>query len=154
MTDEPSLSVEIRLVGPATTGLLARIADDVFDEPAHQAALATFAAEPGHALFVALADVGVVGQVRGMVHQQPDRRPDLYIDNLGVAPKWQRRGIGTRLIRALLAWGTERQCETVWVATETENGVAQAFYASLGLTQRQACVVLSRDLATIMRGKG
>ncbi len=153
MTDARGLSVEIRQVGPDTAYILARIVDDVFDEPVTSATLDGFAVAAGHALFVAVADVGVVGQIRGMVHVQPDRRSDLYIDNLGVAPKWQRRGIATRLVRALLAWGTDRQCETVWVATETDNGVAQAFYAAMGLSQRQECVVLSHDLATITRGR-
>ena len=144
-------SIEIRLLGAGETARLGRVADDVFDEPLVASALAAFVAAAGHACFLAMAGALVVGQVRGMVHQQPDRAPDLYIDNLGVAPGWQRRGIATRLVEALMDWGRDRGCETVWVATETDNETAQAFYASLGLSQRQSCVVLSHPLATLPR---
>lgn len=144
-----SATVEILRVGIGDIARLTSVADDVFDEPALASAMAKFVDAAHHALFVALEDECVVGQIRGMVHHQPDRAPDLYVDNLGVAPPKQRRGIATRLTLELLRWGRESGCETVWVATETDNDTALAFYASMGLSQRQTCVVLSQPLATV-----
>lgn len=114
-------------------GVLGNVAEDVFDGPVSPATSAAFLSAPGHALFVALSDAVVIGQVRGMVHLQPDEPSQLYIDNLGVTPAEHRKGVATALVRALLTWGREQGCESVWVAAQIEDERAQAFYASLGL---------------------
>lgn len=128
---------EIVLVTPERRVLLSgSIADDVFDDDMDADALATFLDAPGHALFVALEDGVVVGQARGCVHLQPDGPPQLYIDNLGVAPAHKRRGIATGLVRALMAWGRSQDCALVWVSTEPDNAEGLAFYRSLGLAAK------------------
>jgi len=127
-------AVEIHHITPANLSLLDTVALDVFDEPLKPAALTAFVNAPGHAMFVAIDGVRVVGQARGLIQHQPDTSPVLYIDNLGVNPAHQRRGIATRLVAALRAWAKEHGATTVWVATETDNDQAKAFYAALGLT--------------------
>ncbi len=119
-------------VTPRDAGVLGNVAEDVFDGPVSPASAAAFLAAPGHALFVALSDAVVVGQVRGMVHLHPDEPSQLYIDNLGVTPTEHRKGVATALVRALLAWGRDQGCGIVWVAAESDDKTAQAFYASLG----------------------
>jgi aminoglycoside 6'-N-acetyltransferase I len=71
-----------------------------------------------------------------VVHKQPDGAPHLYIDNLGVAPAEQRQGLGRILLVSLLAWGKQYGCELCWVATETDNAQALAFYAATGFEQK------------------
>jgi len=114
--------------------LLNSVAPDVFDAPINAAHLAAFLAEPNHAMFVATDADTVIGQARGMIHHSPDDAPVLYIDNLGVAPSHQRRGIATRLVAVLGEWANTKDATTVWVATETDNEQAKGFYAALGLT--------------------
>ncbi len=110
--------------------LLDAVDEDVFDHAITPEQLEAFLAAPGHALFVAVEDGVVVGHVRGIVHVQPDRASDLYIDNLGVAGNQRRKGIATRLIRELANWGKAEGCTYAWVATEPDNDQGIGFYTA------------------------
>jgi ribosomal protein S18 acetylase RimI-like enzyme len=83
-------------------------------------------------MVVALQDGVVVGQARGVIHLHPDEEDELYVDNLGVTPALHRRGVGRRLMDALIAWGKERGCTHGWVATESDNAPAIGLYRALG----------------------
>jgi aminoglycoside 6'-N-acetyltransferase I len=127
------MSAEIRRVGPGDEGLLANVAGDVFDEAIDPARLTRFLAEPRHLMVLAIAEDGlVVGQARAIIHLSPDEPDGLYIDNMGVDPAFQRRGLGGRLLDELLAWGRERGCAFAWLATETDNAPARGLYSSRG----------------------
>jgi ribosomal protein S18 acetylase RimI-like enzyme len=64
------------------------------------------------------------------VHHHPNGRPtELYIDELGVTPDFQRLGIARRLLDAMLALGRELGCREAWVGTEPDNAAARALYA-------------------------
>lgn len=127
-----TMQAEIIKVTRETSSRLSRIAVDVFDAEPTPAYLDVYLTIPTHALFIAIADDMVVGQVRGALHYQPDKPVELYIDNLGVTPDLKRRGIGARLVKALLAWGQEHDCKSAWLATETDNDEARAFYDAFG----------------------
>jgi ribosomal protein S18 acetylase RimI-like enzyme len=115
--------------------MFARIAEDVFDHAVDGQVLAAFLATPGHHLIVALNGDTIVGQVAAMVHRHPDRRPtELYIDEVGVAPAFQRRGIARALLDAMLALGRSLGCAEAWVGTEHDNLPAKALYAARGAT--------------------
>ncbi len=120
----------IHHITPANTALLANVDPDIFDHAIDPAHLAVYVADPRHAMFVAMEDDLVIGQIRGSVHLQPDRASDLYIDNLGTAPALQRRGIAAAMMKAMLAWGEAQGCTYAWVATETDNEQAKGFYAA------------------------
>lgn len=126
------METQIIRLDPANAAILARVAVDVFDGPIDTDLLAAYLAEPGHLMVLAVADGSVVGQARGMVQRHPDHGPALYIDNLGVTPTLRRRGIATRLLDELTAWGRERGCEDAWVATEADNDAARATYSRRG----------------------
>lgn len=128
------MTFAIHHITPNTTALLSHVDPDVYDHAIDPARVAAYAADPLHAMFVAVEDGLVVGQIRGSVHLQPDRAPDLYIDNLGTAPSRQRRGIASELMRAILAWGESKGCTYAWVATETDNDQAKGFYAAQAFT--------------------
>jgi ribosomal protein S18 acetylase RimI-like enzyme len=128
------MGVSIIEVTPATTGLLENVDPDVFDHPIDPSRLAAYVADPLHVMFVAVEDFLVVGQIRGSIHLQPDRAPDLYIDNLGTSPARQRRGIAAAMIAALIEWGKGQGCTFAWVATETDNSGAIGFYAAQNFT--------------------
>lgn len=130
------MTVQVRLVGPADAVLLDRVADDVFDGDIRRDLLAAYLADPAHAMAVALADGVVVGQARAILNRQPDAPTALFLDNLGVAPGWKRRGIATRLVRALMEWGRERGCAEIWVPVEADNAEATGFYRSLRFATR------------------
>jgi ribosomal protein S18 acetylase RimI-like enzyme len=123
---------EIRIVGAGDTALFARIADDVFDEPMQTERLAAYLAAPDHHLVVAIHDGTVVGQLAAVIHRHPDQATELYIDNLGVAPAFQRRGVARCLLDTMLALGKERGCEKAWVGTEFDNVPARRLYEAGG----------------------
>ena len=78
---------------------------------------------------VAIVGGEIVGQVAAVVHRHPDGRPtELYIDEVGVAPAFQRRGIARSLLDAMLAFGKELGCQEAWVGTEPDNVAAKALY--------------------------
>ncbi len=128
------MGISIVKVTAANAALLGRVDPDVFDHEIDPARIAAYVADALHAMFVAVDGDLVVGQIRGSVHLQPDRGPDLYIDNLGTAPSHQRRGIATDMIQAMLDWGTAQGCGYAWVATETDNDGAKGFYAAQNFT--------------------
>ena len=126
------MEVQIIRVGPDQSGLLDRVAEDVFDRRIDLAHLSAYLAEPSHLMVVAVANGEVVGQARGVVHRQPDEQPELYIDNLGVAPARKREGIATRLLDDLTVWSRSLGCVQAWVLTEDDNGSARALYEGRG----------------------
>jgi aminoglycoside 6'-N-acetyltransferase I len=126
------MPVEIRRIGAGDAGLLARVADDVFDDDIDPARTAAYLAEKNHMLIVAIEDGVVVGQTAGMVHRHVDQPTELYIDNLGVTPDLRRRGIARRLVEDLIAWGKAQGCEEAWVGTEPDNEAARGLYVAMG----------------------
>jgi ribosomal protein S18 acetylase RimI-like enzyme len=128
------MTFTIQQLTSANTALLSRLDPDVFDHDIKPDRLAAYVTDQRHALFVAVDDGLVVGQIRGSVHLQPDRASDLYIDNLGTAPSHQRRGIASALMKAMLDWGKAHDCSYAWVATETDNEGAKGFYAAQHFT--------------------
>jgi ribosomal protein S18 acetylase RimI-like enzyme len=124
--------IDVKRLGPGDASVLDRVAADVFDEPINKKRLAVYLREPSHFLFVAICEGEVVGQARGMIHLHPDMDDELYIDNLGVTPAFQRQGIGTMLIKTLLKAGKDRGCKEAWVGTEEGNLAARKLYESLG----------------------
>jgi aminoglycoside 6'-N-acetyltransferase I len=124
------VSAEIIRVRPEHASLFARIAPEVFDHDVAPAGLADYLAQPGHHLFVAVADGLIVGQLSAVVHRHPDRRPtELYVDEVGVSPAYQRRRIASALIDAAFALGRSLGCTEAWLATEPDNDPARALYA-------------------------
>jgi ribosomal protein S18 acetylase RimI-like enzyme len=124
--------VAIRLLGPDDAGVLERVAEDVFDGPVDPRWTAEFLADARHELAVALDDDVVVGMASGLIYVHPDKPPELWINEVGVAPTHQRRGLGRRLLDALFARGRERGCAQAWVLTERTNAAARALYARSG----------------------
>ncbi|GLQ17135.1 GNAT family N-acetyltransferase [Maritalea porphyrae] len=114
--------------------LLNNVAEDVFDYEISSEHLGRYLDQAGHKLFVAIAAGVVVGQIRGMIHYQPDEPPHLYIDNLGVAPTHKRQGIARALFVALTSWAKSKGCSSFWVATECDNDEGNGFYRGIKLS--------------------
>ena len=126
------MDVRIVRVGPEQTGLLDRVAEDVFDARIDLGRLAAYVADPSHLMVVAVSNGEVVGQARGVIHRHPDQPTELYIDNLGVTPLRKREGIATLLLDELVAWARAEGCEQAWVGTEPDNEPARALYQGRG----------------------
>ena len=126
------MSYEIKRLTPADASIFDRVADEVFDEPIHPERLAAYLADPRHHMFVAIADGQVVGQCAAVTYQHPDKPAEMFIDEVGVATDYRRRGIARKLLDAMLALGKSMGCEEAWVGTEHDNKPARALYESYG----------------------
>lgn len=138
--------IVIRHVGPDDAALFGKVDADVFDDGIVPGRLAVYLRNPSHLMVVAIEGDVIVGQIAAVIHHHPDLPDDLYIDNLGVAPRLHRRGIGSRLLKAAFALGRARGCETAWVATETGNGPARALYRALGPVEDATVAYFQYDL--------
>ncbi len=119
-------------------GLLDRVAEDVFDEPVRPDRLAGYLAGPGHIMLVAVSGGIVVGQCAAVVHRHPDKVAELYIDEVGVSPAFQRKGIARAMVETMLAIGKELGCGEAWVGTEPDNLPARGLYERLGVRSDEA----------------
>lgn len=120
-----------RVTGDDAT-LFERVADEVFDEAVDPTRLAAYLAAPGHVMVIALAGDTIVGQAAAVLHFHPDKVSEIYIDEVGVSPAWQRQGIARRMVEELFAIGRERGCEEAWVGTELDNQPARRLYRTSG----------------------
>lgn len=127
-------------VNSVNCDLLDRYDPDAFDEPIDPERLAACVADPDRILLVAVLDGVVVGQVLAAFHRHPDKAPECYVDDLGVADSAQRQGIGTRLIDKIAEIAKAQGVEELWLATEETNQVARSFYEAIGMEGRMAWV--------------
>lgn len=137
--------VVIRVLGPDDVAILDRVADDVFDYAVDPHWTAEFLADPRHHLVVALDARVVVGMASAVHYVHPDKPPELWVNEVGVAPTHHRQGIGRRMLEALFAHGRQLGCHQAWVATEPSNTAARALYAAVDGTE-EPTVIFTFDL--------
>ena len=127
------MSVEVRVLGPGDAELLLHhAADGVFDHPVDAKLTAEFLNDPRHAICVAIDDGVVVGMASGVRYVHPDKAPELWINEVGVAESHRRRGLAKAILAELLAQARREGCHEAWVQTDETNAAARALYASAG----------------------
>lgn len=136
--------IKICRVGPADAVMLDRLAEDVFNDQIERDRLTAYLSFPSSMLVVAIDGGLVVGQVKAAIHLHPGKASDLYIDEVGVTPTHQRRGIARRMLAEIERWARERGCADLWLATENDNEAAQALYA--GFARSKPCLLYFWDL--------
>ena len=130
------MAIEIKVLGSQDAGVLADVAPDVFDDPIDVGRADEFLADPRHHLAVAIEDGRVVGFVSAVHYVHPDKpRPELWINEIGVAATHRGRGLGTRLLRAVFAVAQGLGCAEAWVLTDRANTAAMRLYAAAGSTE-------------------
>ena len=123
---------EIRLLGSADASVLNNVASGVFDNAIDTRWTSEFLADPRHHIAVALQGEQVVGMASAVHYVHPDKPPELWVNEVGVAPSYQGMGIGKRLLAALFAHGKSLGCAEAWVGTEESNVAARRLYAAAG----------------------
>jgi aminoglycoside 6'-N-acetyltransferase I len=131
----------IRMLGRGDAQVLERVAAEVFDHPIDPELAAEFLGDPRHHLAVAIEDGVVVGMASGVHYVHLDKPAELWVNEVGVAPAYQRRGIGRGLMLALFQRARELGCAEAWVGTETENIAARGLYTAVGGTERAMMMV-------------
>ena len=123
--------IDYRVLGPGDLDLLMS-APQLFDDPLREDSARAFLAAAGQLMVLALDGGTPVGFASGTVLLHPDKRPSLFVNEVGVEQSHQRRGIGRELTRRLIAHAEEAHgCTTAWLATEPDNAPALALYRSM-----------------------
>ena len=123
--------VTIRRLGPGDAHVLDDVAGEVFDHRVDPALASEFLADPRHHLVVACAGTTVIGMATALHYVHPDKPNELWINEVGVAPPYRGRGVGTRLLEALFAHGRAIGCREAWLGTEESNLAARRLYAKV-----------------------
>lgn len=126
------MDISVRILGRNELAVLDAVAPDVFDGPVDRRWAAEFLADPRHHLAVAVAGGVVVGMASGVHYVHPDKPPELWVNEVGVAPPYQNRGVGRQLLRTLFDRGREVGCAKGWVGTEVGNVAARRLYRAVG----------------------
>jgi len=129
------MDVEVKVLGAGDEDVLMSVAAEVFDNPVDPVLTREFLGDPRHHIAVAIEAVVVVGFASGLHYVHPDKRPELWINEVAVAPTHHRRGLGKAVTQALLEVGGDLGCHEAWVLTDRANTAAKALYISLGATE-------------------
>ena len=132
--------IVVRVLDAGDVRVLDEVAPDVFDRAIDARLAAEFFADPRHHLAVAMHGTMVVGMASAVHYVHPDKPPELWINEVGVAESHWRRGIGRDLMDALLARGRDLGCHQAWVATDAANVAAQRLYGSVGGVAEEALI--------------
>jgi len=110
-----------------------RAAERVFDHPVDLEATRRFLEDESSHLLIAYVDGQPAGFVSGTELTHPDHsQPELFLNELGVLPAYQGRGIGRALVQRLWELARRRGCRGMWVLTDDGNVAAQRLYAATG----------------------
>lgn len=130
------MAIGIRILRQGDEAVLARVAPGVFDDPVDAGATRKFLEDARHHLAVAVEDGMVVGFASAVHYVHPDDpRPEMWINEVGVAPTHQGRGVGKAVLRALLEVARGLGCSEAWVLTDRRNAPAMRLYSSLGAVE-------------------
>jgi ribosomal protein S18 acetylase RimI-like enzyme len=92
------------------------------------------AGDDDHAFYVAVAGEQIVGLVTACEQAHFSGQVDAYVGELVVAPTWEGRGVGRRLMRAVEGWAAGRGLTFITLHTGADNEPARSLYTSLGFT--------------------
>ena len=69
--------------------------------------------------------------VSAVDYVHPDKPRELWINEVGVSPQWQQRGIGKKLLQVMFEHGRSIGCAEAWVLTDPDNAPARKLYRSV-----------------------
>lgn len=120
--------MEIITLKPLNAHVLNQVAEQVFDHPINMDYLTAFLECPRHIMVLAIENKTVIGMASAVEYFHPDKPPQLWINEIGVTPNKQNKGIGRQLIQQLLTVAEDRKCIFAWLGTDTDNYAAQSCF--------------------------
>lgn len=129
--------MEYRLLEEKDVPLMARFVDDqnTIYKPEQ---IMAFLRRENAAGFVA-ADAGkIVGFAYGYRMEKPDGKCIFYLHAIDVMEEYQKRGLGTRLMRFIIEDTKKTGCSKMFLLTEAENPAACACYEKAGGMRKDA----------------
>lgn len=134
--------LELRRLHPGDASLVLHAAPEVFDHAPAEHWTAEFLADPRHHMVGAVEDGILVGFVSAVHYVHPDKGSELWINEVGVAPSCQGRGIGRGMMTLMLTHARTLGCHQARVLTDRGNPAAMRLYASAGGTAEASDAVM------------
>ncbi len=118
-------------------GKLIAMFNEVFEEKktaaVKKAHLQNILNNPAFIALVALDGNTVIGGITAYeLPMLSSEKPEIFIYDVAIKSEYQRKGIGRKLMAALLALGKEKGVSEIFVAAHTADNHALKFYRSLG----------------------
>lgn len=124
--------VSLLWAAPERAGELAVLHARLFDPPWDEASIKALLEHPASTSLIAVT--GNPKVVKGFVIAQL-AADEAEILSIGVAPDWQRSGLGTKLIEGLNRASQRGEAKRVFLEVAEDNAAALALYAKLGFTE-------------------
>jgi ribosomal protein S18 acetylase RimI-like enzyme len=122
--------------------------EDAFDNQVLPEAARRFLEDDRHCLLLGYVEDQPAGFLSAVEIFHPDKRAELFLNEVGVVEGMRRRGVAHALIEELKRLGEERGCVNVWVLTDEDNAPAMALYRTTGgRWDGVAAVMFEYDLA-------
>lgn len=100
---------------------------------APQSTLNNLLATPSFVAFAVFIDDHLVGGCTAyLLPSYTKPHPELFIYDVAIHPDFQRRGLGSQLIRAIMAFCTQQQIPLFFLMAHAEDTEAVAFYRANG----------------------
>jgi ribosomal protein S18 acetylase RimI-like enzyme len=129
------MAIEIKILRRGDDSILMNVAAEVFDNPIDARLTKECLEDHRHHIAVAIDDGVVVGFASAVHYIHPDKGPELWINEVGIAPTHRRRGLGKAVLNALFDVGRAHHCSVAWVLTDRSNVSAISLYASVRGTE-------------------
>ena len=140
--------IVVRILGPGDGAVLDKVSPDVFDNPVQpELARAYLKADHLH-MIVALAGDLVIGMASAVTYFHPDKPKEFFFNELGVADKYLRRGIGARLVGEMFDLARRLGHDNIWLGTEVDNHAANGLYRHMD-GKREVMNIYEFDLTDV-----
>jgi ribosomal protein S18 acetylase RimI-like enzyme len=133
--------LEIKLLQRGDEQVFEHVREGVFDDSVDGRLAVEYLENPHSHIAVAIEDGFIIGFASGIDYIHPDKPAQLWVNEVGVAPTHQRRGIGKAVITALIDLASKLGCTEAWVLTEQENTAARGLYKHVGGAESHAIMV-------------
>ena len=123
--------VRVRRAVIGDEGEIARF-EDAFDDRVLPDETRRFLEDERHHLLLGYVDDRPAGFLSAVEVFHPDKRGELFLNEVGVMEGARRRGVARALVDELKRIGHERGCASMWVLTDEDNAAAMRLYRSTG----------------------
>jgi ribosomal protein S18 acetylase RimI-like enzyme len=106
--------------------------EDAFDYTVLSEETTRFLDDQRHHLLLGYLDDQPAGFVSAVEVFHPDKRSELFLNEVAVVEQARRLGVARALIDELKRLGRDRGCASMWVLTDEDNGAAMGLYRSTG----------------------
>lgn len=139
---ETQKTINYRIADISDYDAIVAVGEKLFDYEVIPGSAREFLTDSRHHMVLAYTGDNIIGMASGFHYVHPDKKPALFINEVGVVDEYQSHGVGRSLVEKLVEFGRGMGCRDIWVATEHSNNAARRAYAAAGGKEDPEPVVL------------